>query len=74
MAVTLTRTNLSDLNYRAVDTRGKRLKPIPYREMDLNVPSDTFDLARTHYQRHSEICSRSSEHAEKVGIVVRKPS
>jgi hypothetical protein len=31
--------------YKAVDAKGKPLKPIPCRELDLNLPWDTFDLA-----------------------------
>jgi len=31
--------------YKAVDAKGKFLKPIPYGDLDLNFPWDTFDLA-----------------------------
>lgn len=30
--------------YRAVDARGKPLKPIPYKELDLSSPWQTFDI------------------------------
>ena len=31
--------------YRAVDSQGKSLKPIPYNELDLNAPWQTFDIS-----------------------------
>jgi hypothetical protein len=34
-----------DFVYKAVDAKGKSLKPIPYRDLDLNLPWDSFDLA-----------------------------
>ena len=33
-------------NYKAVDAKGHVLKPIPYKDLDLNLPWDSFDLAR----------------------------
>ena len=34
-----------DFKFKAVDAKGKPLKPIPYKELDLNLPWDSFDLA-----------------------------
>jgi transaldolase len=34
-----------DFVYKAVDAKGKSLKPIPYRDLDLNLPWDSFDRA-----------------------------
>jgi transaldolase len=34
-----------DFKYKAVDAKGKPLKPIPYKELDLNLPWESFDLA-----------------------------
>jgi transaldolase len=34
-----------DFTYKAIDAKGKRLKPIPYKELDLNLPWGSFDLA-----------------------------
>lgn len=34
----------SDFTYRGVNAEGNPLKPIPYREIDLNKPWDSFDL------------------------------
>ena len=34
-----------DFKYKAVDAKGKVLKPIPYKDLDLNLPWDSFDLA-----------------------------
>jgi transaldolase len=34
-----------DFKYKAVDPKGKGLKPIPYKDLDLNLPWDSFDLA-----------------------------
>jgi transaldolase len=34
-----------NLLYKGVDANGKPLKPIPYKELDLNLPWDSFDLA-----------------------------
>jgi len=31
--------------YKGVDAKGKGLKPIPYKELDLNLPWESFDLA-----------------------------
>lgn len=33
-----------DYHYSAVDAKGKQLKPIPYKEIDLNRPWDAFDI------------------------------
>ncbi len=33
-----------DFNYRGVDTTGKPLKPIPYKDLDLNLPWQTFNI------------------------------
>jgi transaldolase len=33
-----------DFKYKAVDAKGKALKPIPYKELDLDLPWDSFDL------------------------------
>ncbi len=32
-------------NYKGVDTKGRNLKPIPYKELDLSSPWDRFDIA-----------------------------
>ena len=32
-------------NYRGVDNKGRNLKPIPYKELDLSSPWDRFDIA-----------------------------
>jgi transaldolase len=32
-------------NYRGVDSKGRNLKPIPYKELDLSSPWDRFDTA-----------------------------
>jgi transaldolase len=34
-----------NFKYKAVDAKGKVLKPIPYKDLDLNLPWDSFDLA-----------------------------
>jgi transaldolase len=34
-----------DFKFKAVDAKGKPLKTIPYKELDLNLPWDGFDLA-----------------------------
>ena len=34
-----------DFRYRGVDARGNPLKAIPYKELDLNLPWETFDIA-----------------------------
>jgi transaldolase len=34
-----------DFKYKAVDAKGKPLKPIAYKELDLNLPWESFDLA-----------------------------
>jgi len=34
-----------DFKYKAVDAKGKPLKPIAYKELDLDLPWDSFDLA-----------------------------
>jgi len=34
-----------DFMYKAVDAKGKLLKPIPYKGLDLKLPWDSFDLA-----------------------------
>jgi transaldolase len=34
-----------DFKYKAVDATGKPLKPIAYKELDLDLPWDSFDLA-----------------------------
>jgi transaldolase len=34
-----------DFKYKAVDAKGKPLKPIGYKELDLDLPWDSFDLA-----------------------------
>jgi transaldolase len=34
-----------DFKYKAVDANGKALKPIAYKELDLDLPWDCFDLA-----------------------------
>ena len=34
-----------DFKYKAVNAKGKPLKPIPYKGLDLNLPWDSFDLA-----------------------------
>ena len=34
-----------DFRYKGVDASGKPLKVIPYRELDLNLPWETFDIA-----------------------------
>ena len=34
-----------DFKYKAVDANGKALKPIAYKELDLDLPWDSFDLA-----------------------------
>ena len=33
-----------DFKYKAVDPKGKPLKPIAYKELDLDLPWDSFDL------------------------------
>jgi transaldolase len=32
-------------NYRGVDSKGRNLKPIPYKELDLSSPWDRFNIA-----------------------------
>jgi transaldolase len=34
-----------DFKYKAVDAKGKAVKPIPYQELDLDQPRESFDLA-----------------------------
>jgi transaldolase len=34
-----------DFVYKGVDAKGKTLKPIPYKDLDLNLPWENFDLA-----------------------------
>ena len=34
-----------DFEYKGVDAKGQALKPIPYKELDLNLPWESFDLA-----------------------------
>jgi hypothetical protein len=34
-----------DFVYNAIDAKGRSLKPIPYKDLDLNLPWDSFDLA-----------------------------
>jgi len=34
-----------DFTYKAVGAKGKSLKPIPHKDLDLNVPWESFDLA-----------------------------
>ena len=34
-----------DFLYKAVDPKGKPLKPIAYKDLDLNLPWKSFDLA-----------------------------
>jgi transaldolase len=34
-----------DFVYKGVDAKGRGLKPIPYKDLDLNLPWDSFDLA-----------------------------
>ncbi len=34
-----------DFMYKGVDAKGKPLKPIPYKDLDLNLPWESFDLA-----------------------------
>src|ERR1700757_1403853 len=34
-----------DFKYKAVDAKGKPMKPISYKDLDLNLPWDSFDLA-----------------------------
>ena len=34
-----------DFVYKGVDAKGKGLKPIPYKDLDLNLPWESFDLA-----------------------------
>ncbi len=34
-----------DFKYKGVDAKGKPLKPIPYKDLDLNLSWDCFDLA-----------------------------
>jgi transaldolase len=34
-----------DFKYKAVDAKGKAVKPIPYQELDLDQPWESFDLA-----------------------------
>jgi hypothetical protein len=34
-----------NFKYKAGDANGKVLKPIPYKDLDLNLPWDSFDLA-----------------------------
>jgi hypothetical protein len=34
-----------DFKYKAVDAKGKSLKPIPYQDLDMSLPWDSFDLA-----------------------------
>jgi transaldolase len=34
-----------NFNYKPVDAKGKGLKPIPYKELELDQPWESFDLA-----------------------------
>jgi hypothetical protein len=34
-----------DFRYRGVDASGQLLKSIPYQELDLNLPWESFDIA-----------------------------
>lgn len=34
-----------NFKYKSVDVKGRVLKPIPYKDLDLNLPWDSFDLA-----------------------------
>ncbi len=34
-----------DFKYKGVDAIGKLLRPIPYKELDLNLPWESFDIA-----------------------------
>ena len=34
-----------DFGYKGVDVNGKALKSIPYKELDLNLPFESFDVA-----------------------------
>jgi transaldolase len=34
-----------DFTYKVVDAKGKPLKPIPYKDLDLSLPRESFDLA-----------------------------
>jgi hypothetical protein len=34
-----------DFKYKAVDAKGKLLKPVPYKGLDLKLPWGSFDLA-----------------------------
>jgi transaldolase len=34
-----------DFKYKAVDAKGKPLKPIAYKELEVDLPWDSFDLA-----------------------------
>jgi transaldolase len=34
-----------DFSYKGVDAKGKPLKPIPYKELDLNLPWQSFEIA-----------------------------
>jgi len=40
--------------YQAVDSKGKQLKSIPYKEIDLNAPWESFDL-------HHELTTKGIE-------------
>jgi hypothetical protein len=46
-----------DFVYKGADAKGKASKPIPYKDLDLNLRWDSFaPVTRTHNQGHSEIC------------------
>jgi hypothetical protein len=34
-----------DFKYKGIDASGEALKPIPYRDLDLDLPWEAFDIA-----------------------------
>jgi len=45
-----------DFLYKGVDAKGKPLKPIAYKNLDLNLPWESFDLPHELTPRATEIC------------------
>ena len=60
-----------DFLYKGVDAKGKPLKPIAYKDLDLNLPWESFDLAHELTTKGiQKVVADYPEHRETVGIVV----
>ena len=57
-----------NFRYSAVNAQGQALKPIPYKEIDINGPWESFDLRHELTTRGIEKFGRLQEHASSRSI------